>query len=112
LKTKEQVGDIHGMAHTWGNMGVLEMQRGNNEDAAILLEKAAAVFEQLGDVVNAQKARNLLNRARAGGQLDIATLLRDPNRLLKMLEADEEIPADKKEELKAILKTLEQIGNG
>jgi tetratricopeptide (TPR) repeat protein len=108
LKTKEQVGDIHGMAQTWGNMGVLEMQRGNNEDAAILLEKAAAVFEQLGDVVNAQKARNLLNQARAGGKLDIATLLKDPDRLLQMLEAAEGIPADKKEELKAILK---QIGN-
>jgi hypothetical protein len=66
LKIKEQVGDIHGMAQTWGNMGILEMQRGNNEQAALLLNKAVAVFEKMGDIVNIQKTRQLLDKARTG----------------------------------------------
>jgi len=68
LKISERVGDIHGMAQTWGNMGVLELKRSNNEKAAALLDKAVAVFEKIGDVLNAQKARELLEQARTGGE--------------------------------------------
>jgi tetratricopeptide (TPR) repeat protein len=108
LKIKEQVGDIHGMALTLGNIGFLKIKQGRFEEAVKPLEQAIDIFKQVGDERNVQKCQMALDWARACGKLDITTLLKDPDRLLKMLEAAERIPADKKEELKAILNSLSQ----
>jgi len=108
LKISEQVGDIHGMALTLGNVGFLRMAQKRFEEAVEPLEQAIAIFKQIGDKRNLQKHQMALERARAGGEMDIAELLKDPERLLQMLEGAEGISAKEKRKLKKILDELLQ----
>jgi len=45
------VGDVHGMAQTWGNLGAVYMQKGEWDKAIEFYQKSLSVTERLGDVV-------------------------------------------------------------
>jgi uncharacterized protein with beta-barrel porin domain len=60
LETKERVGDVHGMAQTWGNLGNLYQAQGESQQAAEHMARAYLVFTQLGAERDAAQAGSLL----------------------------------------------------
>jgi tetratricopeptide (TPR) repeat protein len=48
LQTMERVGDIHGMASTWANLGLLYEQQRRDEQAAQHFARALLVFDKMG----------------------------------------------------------------
>jgi tetratricopeptide (TPR) repeat protein len=49
LETFERAGDVHGMATTWGNLGLVYADKGEWDRAIEYYEKSLAVTEGLGD---------------------------------------------------------------
>jgi tetratricopeptide (TPR) repeat protein len=65
LEIDERVGDVHGMASTWTNIGLVYLQTDRAEEAKPLLAQAYLVFAQLGSP-HAQAAANALVQAFEG----------------------------------------------
>ena len=61
LKTKDRVGDVHGMASTWANLGLLYLRTGRAEEGKPLLARAYRVLVQMGSP-DAQAAAQALVR--------------------------------------------------
>ena len=60
LHTMERVGDIHGMAAIYGNLGNFYHAQGDTEQAANYMARAYIIFARLGAVPEAQQAAGLL----------------------------------------------------
>jgi hypothetical protein len=66
----ERVGDVHGMARTWGNLGYLFEAQGDTDQAAHYAARAYLVFVQLGAERDAAQAASQL--AEILGSVDAA----------------------------------------
>ena len=60
LAITERIGDRHGAAISYFNLGGLYRKQGDREQARSHYEKAKALFEMVGDAQRAQKAANAL----------------------------------------------------
>ncbi|VFN02669.1 MAG: Tetratricopeptide repeat-containing protein [Candidatus Kentron sp. G] len=61
LAITERIGDQHTSANQYFNLGTLYRDTiGDREEARANLERAKAIFEQVGDAPNAQKAARAL----------------------------------------------------
>jgi tetratricopeptide (TPR) repeat protein len=73
LKVDERLGDVHGMAQTWGNLGLVYMHKGEYEQAIAMYNRSLGIKEKLGDVYGmAQTWGNLGNFYYAQGDGDRA----------------------------------------
>lgn len=61
LKLSRGLGNLHGIALTLWNLGLLEEKEGNKTEAASFLREALSMFERVGSPV-AEKARRDLAR--------------------------------------------------
>ncbi|MCC7224076.1 MAG: tetratricopeptide repeat protein [Chitinophagales bacterium] len=48
LAIRQEIGDINGMAITWGNMGVILFEQERGEEAIPLLMGAYGIFQKIG----------------------------------------------------------------
>ena len=50
LETKERVGDVHGMAQTFNNLGLVYADKGEWDRAIEMYERSLETLERVGDV--------------------------------------------------------------
>ena len=50
LETKEKLGDVHGMAQTYGNLGSVYYRKCQWNKAIVYYEKSLKISEKLGDI--------------------------------------------------------------
>jgi tetratricopeptide (TPR) repeat protein len=73
LETLERVGDVHGMAQTWGNLGNVYAAKGEWDRAIEYYQKDLEISERVGDVHGmAQTRGNLGYLYQAQGDTDRA----------------------------------------
>jgi Tfp pilus assembly protein PilF len=51
LETSERVGDAHGMAQAWGNLGIVYKDKGEWDRAIEMHRRSLQVTEKIGDVL-------------------------------------------------------------
>ena len=73
LQTKEQVGDVHGMAQTYNNLGIAYKSKGEWDKAIGYYEQSLQTKEQVGDVHGMAQTYNNLGLAyKSKGEWDKA----------------------------------------
>jgi hypothetical protein len=56
MQTMERLGDVHGMAQTFGNLGAYYQVQGDTERAAHYVARAHLLFARLGAAPEAEQA--------------------------------------------------------